>query len=122
MNELLPVFTIPITEQVLRGCIPRESIHDLLACPGGCRRFGHIDMNYLPSLLAYNKENEEYTESCGRNGEEIYGDDIFSVIRQECPPALGRRLVMVYHVFRDGCLADLDAELEQLSMNSRRTP
>ncbi len=44
------------------------------------------------------------------------------VIAQESLPALRRRSASARHVFGDGRLADLDAQLQQFSMDPRRTP
>jgi hypothetical protein len=44
------------------------------------------------------------------------------MIAEECLPALGRRAPPPCHILRDAGLADIDAELEKLSMDSRRAP
>ena len=45
------------------------------------------------------------------------------MIFQECPPHLGRRLGLpTRHQVRNCSLGDLDSQLEQLAMNSGRTP
>src|SRR5260221_10037026 len=48
--------------------------------------------------------------------------DVRCVVTQEGGPALGRRSTSLDHVLRDAGLRDLEAELEQLAMNARRTP
>src|SRR5258707_704392 len=40
----------------------------------------------------------------------------------EGAPPLGRRSTSLHHVLRHARLSDLEAELEQLAMNARRTP
>ena len=79
-------------------------------------------MNDPSPIIAHNKENEKYSECRCRNGEEIHGDDIFSVVLQKCTPGLRWRLVITYHVLRDGGLADSNAEFEQLAVDPRRAP
>src|SRR5260370_19147496 len=44
------------------------------------------------------------------------------MVTQEGAPSLGRRSTSLDHVLRDAGLRDLEAELEQLAMDARRTP
>src|SRR5439155_19129018 len=44
------------------------------------------------------------------------------VIGKERPPVLGRRALVASHVSGHGRLADLEAELQEFAMASRRTP
>jgi len=44
------------------------------------------------------------------------------MISEEGPPSLGRWLSLSWEVLRDGRLGDRDPELEELAVNSRRTP
>jgi hypothetical protein len=60
-------------------------------------------------------------EHC-RNREEVDGNQLFGVIVQECPPSLRWRFWMSNHIFAHRRFGDLDAELKQLAVNSRRSP
>src|SRR5271154_966019 len=44
------------------------------------------------------------------------------MIAEECLPTLRRRAPLPRHILGDAGLADLDAELEKLTMDSRRSP
>ena len=44
------------------------------------------------------------------------------MIAEERLPALGRRAPSLCHVLRDGGLPDLNAELEELTVNPGRAP
>jgi hypothetical protein len=68
------------------------------------------------------QEDVEYAKRRGWNGEEIRGDDILGVVRQERPSTLRGTLSVTNHVLRDRGLADLDSELEEFTMNPRCTP
>ena len=57
-----------------------------------------------------------------RHDEQIHRRDAVSMIAEECLPALGRRTSPPSHILGDAGLADLDAELEQLAMDTRRAP
>jgi pimeloyl-ACP methyl ester carboxylesterase len=62
------------------------------------------------------------TEANGGGNEQVHGGDVRCVVTQEGGPALGRRSTSLDHVLRHAGLSDLEAELEQLAMNARRTP
>ena len=52
---------------------------------------------------------------------EVHRDHIPDVIIEERPPRLGRWLLAPDHVLGDGGFGNLDAQLQQLAMNTRRT-
>jgi hypothetical protein len=60
--------------------------------------------------------------SSRRANEQVHGGDVRRVVTQEGAPSLGWRSTSLDHVLRDARLSDLEAELEQLAMNARRTP
>jgi hypothetical protein len=57
-----------------------------------------------------------------RQDKEIDRRDAVDVIAEKRPPALRRRPRVAAHVPSDRRLGDLEAELEQLTMNTRRAP
>ncbi len=80
------------------------------------------EMHDPPPFVTKYDENEEQSESRGRHDEEVDRRHASDVIFEECSPCLRRRLRMARQVFRYGCLRDFEAELQQLSVNSRRAP
>jgi hypothetical protein len=44
---------------------------------------------------------------------------LLSMILQKCAPSLRRRFAAAHHVFADAALTDVDAELEQLTVDPR---
>ena len=54
--------------------------------------------------------------------EEVDGDQLLGMILQKCAPRLRRRFAVAHHVFADAALSDVDAELEQLTVDSWCTP
>src|SRR5258706_11153378 len=57
-----------------------------------------------------------------RHDEQIHRGDAVGVIVEECLPSLGRRAWPPGHILGHTRLPDFDAELEQLSMDPRRSP
>jgi len=51
--------------------VPREGFGDLLGCPLGCRVRGDTEVNYLPSIVAQDDEDEEDLEGQRGDNKEI---------------------------------------------------
>ena len=72
------------------------------------------------------KEAVEGLKRQCRNGKEVEGGYHFAMVVQKCHPALGVALVSaaleVFEIAGDGRFGDLEAELEQLAVDARRTP
>ena len=68
------------------------------------------------------KEQPERDSEDSAHHEEVHRGDPIGMIAQEGLPALRRRSPLPHHVFRHARLPDIDTELEELSVNPRRTP
>ena len=64
---------------------------------------------------------EQFEANCGSN-EQIHRGDVRCVVTQKSAPSLRGWAASLDHVLRDAGLSDLEAELEQLTMDARRTP
>src|SRR5215468_8571913 len=82
----------------------------------------HIDPDKVSACQPNDDEGIEQVEANGRNNEQVHGADVRRMVTQEGAPPLGRRSTSLNHVLRDTGLSDLEAELEQLAMNARRSP
>ena len=72
--------------------------------------------------MAHDQQPIEKPERDRRNREKVHRRNTVSMIAEECFPALRRRAPSPGHILGDAALADLDAELEQLAMDPRRSP
>src|ERR1700678_2245527 len=70
----------------------------------------------MPSTRPHNQQAVERTKRDCRC------DDAVGMIAKERPPALGRRVSSPGHVLGHAGLSDIDAELEEFSMDPRRSP
>ena len=113
---------ISVANEVLGRLIPREGLGDLLGDPLSCRVGGDVDPNQLASVMRDDHQAIEQPEADGRHDEHIDGTDVRSMIAQEGLPALRRRTASSNHVLGDGRLGDVEPELEQFTVNTRRTP
>ncbi len=83
---------------------------------------GDIEMDDSSAMMSEHDENEEYTQACRGNREEIEGDEISDMVGEERPPSLGWRYAPLRHQPGHGALTEVDAELEELGMDAWRTP
>jgi hypothetical protein len=67
-------------------------------------------------------EDEEDAEASGGHRKEVNRDDVAEVVSEEWPPSLGGLGATLRHEAGDGALGDVDAELEELAVDARRTP
>ena len=83
---------------------------------------GHIEVQNAPPVMGQYQEHVKNLETDGGDSKEVDRDQLLDVILQERAPGLRRRLATAHHVFADAGLADVDAELEQLTVNAGCTP
>src|SRR5229473_3080491 len=76
----------------------------------------------LPSTMPHNQQAVEQTKRDCRYDEQIHRGDAVGMIAKERPPALGRRVSSPGYVLGHAGLSDIDAELEEFSMDPRRSP
>ena len=99
-----------------------ETLAQLLRRPR-CRRTGDDrDVDDAPALVGEKHHDEQDTARRGRDHEEICRHYLSEVIRQRRTPGLRRWSALGTHVLCDGGLTDVDAELEQFTMDPRRAP
>jgi hypothetical protein len=77
-----------------------------------------VDPDKVSACEPDDDQDIEQVEANGRNNEQVHGGDVRCVVTQEGAPSLGRRSTSLDHVLRDAGLSDLEAELEQLAMDT----
>src|SRR5947208_21154 len=65
---------------------------------------------------------EEDVQVSGGNGEEVDRDEVPDMVGEERSPGLRREWAALREQPRDGALGQVDAEFQQLTVDSRRTP
>jgi hypothetical protein len=120
MPEVFAVDPVSIAQEIGRRGVVRESVHDLLGGPVGGGALGHVEVDDAPAMVSEHDEDEEDAQAYGRHHEEIEGDQIADMVGEERPPRLGRRGAPLGKQSGDGALGHIDAELEELTMDSRR--
>src|SRR2546430_3759463 len=124
LHDALPISIDPVlvADQVAWSFTPREGLGNLLRDPFGRRVRCYVDPDKLSTDQPDDDQNIEQVKADGRNHEQVHGRDVRRVVAQEGAPALSGRVRSFGHILGDGRLSDRKAELEQLTMNVRRTP
>ena len=91
LPEHVTVDRVAIAEEVGRGGVVREGVHDLLGRPGSGGMLGDIEVEDAPAVVGEHDEDEQNAQARGGNSEEIDGDEVPDVIGQERAPRLRRR-------------------------------
>jgi hypothetical protein len=105
-----------------RSLIPRECLRDLTCNPFRGRMGCDVDPNKISARQPDDDEDIEQVKPHCWNNKQVHGGDVRYVVTQEGAPSLGRRSISLDHVLRDARLSDLEAELEQLTMDARSSP
>ena len=114
---------VSIPHEISRRAVPRERLGDLARDPlrgWVCRHAKRHPKS--PSVAHNDKTIQEFgmRSSAGQRGRSPRCRQ--DVIAEKRPPALRRWPRVAAHVPSDRRLGDLEAELEQLTMNTRRAP
>src|SRR6267143_1264044 len=91
-------------------------------CPCGASHIMLVEVHNLAAMMQQDDEHVEQTEGRRRHDEEVDGDKVQDVVLEERSPGLRGWLRAARHETRNGPLGNLEAELEQLTMNARGTP
>ena len=113
---------VAVVEEIGWCGVVREGVHDLLGGPVGGGMLGHVKMDDLSAMMNEHDQNEEDAQAYGGNREEVEGDEISDMVVEERPPGLGWRSAPLRHQPGHGSLGHVDAELEELGMDTWRTP
>ena len=88
----------------------------------GAAVHGEPPPGQTPSLVRQHEENVEDLKPDRRHGEEVYGHNRFHMVVKEGPPGLRRWLPTAYQVFAHARFTNLDAEFQQLAVDTRCAP
>src|ERR1700746_1621812 len=109
----LAIGPVPVTNEIAGSLFPPACFRDLICDPFcGCMRGDTKPQNMSPAVPHDQQSIEQAKRDC-RHDEHIHRSDPMSVIAEECPPALRRRVSPPDHVLGHAGLSDIDAELEE---------
>src|SRR5665811_2228415 len=117
LHEDWPVRSVPIPNEVSRRLVPRESLGDLARDPLRSRVFRHAKRQPNSSSMPYDDKTIKHPERDRWKGKKVDRRNAIRMIVQKRPPALRRWQLAAAHISSDCRLSDLEAELEQFTMN-----
>src|ERR1700680_2554539 len=118
----LTIGAVSVTNEVAGSLFAPACFRDLICDPFcGWVRCDAKPQNMSPAVPHDLQSIEQAKRDC-RHDEHIHRSDPVSVVAEERPPALGRRVSSPDHVLGHARLSDIDAELEEFSMDPRRSP
>ncbi len=125
-GELLSICSVAVPDQELGSGVPGEGVDDLLPEPGRRWVRRHVREHKAPALEGQNDEDVEDLEPDRRHCKHVDRDDALGLVAKEGTPGLrtgpsGLRPDL-FEVSRDRPFADVEAQLEQLAVDSRCTP
>src|ERR1700739_541750 len=121
-DKHLTISAVSVTNEIAGSLFPTACFRDLICDPFcGWMRCDAKPQNMSPAVPHDQQSIEQAKRDC-RHDEHIHRSDPVSVIAEECPPALRRRVSSPGHVLGRAGLSDIDAELEEFSMDPRRSP
>src|SRR6202521_404027 len=113
---------IAIADQIVGSPFPAESFRNLICNPFCGRMRCDAEPYDLSSAVPHDQQSIEQRKRDCRHDEKVHRGDAVGMIMEECLPSLGRRASSPGHILGHTRLPDFDAELEQLSMDPRRSP
>src|SRR5208282_2526330 len=113
---------IPIPNEVSRGLVPRESLGDLARDPLRSRVFRHAKRQPNSSSMPYDDKTIENPERDRWKDKKVDRRDAIGMVAQKRAPALRWWPRVAAHMPSDCRLSDIEAELEQFTMNAWCAP
>jgi hypothetical protein len=121
--KVLAVDLVTVAKEMARCGVVRESVDDLLSGPVGRRVLGDVEVDDPSAVMSEDDKNKEHAQACGGDGEEVEGDEVPHMVVEERPPRLRRAgAPPLWHKPRHGALGDVEAELQELAMDSGGAP
>src|SRR5215467_11123153 len=121
-SEVIAKDGIAVAQQVARELVKRERFSQLLSGPLRGWVGSPIAVDNATPVMGQHQKHVKNLETDGGHGKEVDGHQLLPLILQEGAPGLRRRFAAAHHVFAYTGLADVDTELEQLTVNAGCTP
>src|SRR6202165_339611 len=121
-DEDIAIGLIAIADQIVGSPFPAESFRELICHPFCGRMRRDAKPKNLPPAMPHDQQAVEQTKRDCRDDEQIHRRDAVGMIIEKCFPTLGRRASTPGHILGHARLPDIDAELEKLAVDPRRSP
>src|ERR1700716_3034159 len=105
-----------------RRLVPRKGLGNVARDPLSRRMVGHAQQDQTASFMPQDHQDKQQPKVDCRDYKEVHGPDPRRMVTQERLPCLARSGSTLGHVLGNRRLSDLDPELQQFAMNTRRAP
>src|SRR6202035_4554543 len=121
-DEDLTIGAVSVTNEIAGSLFPPACFRDLICDPFCGRMRCDAKPQNMSAAVPHAQQSKERAKRDCRHDEHIHRRDPIRVVAEERPPALGRRVSSPDHVPGHAGLSDINAELEEFSMDPRRSP
>jgi hypothetical protein len=94
-----PVDRVAVAQEISRGGLPGERLHELLGCPLGGGGVGDVDVDDAPPLVRQDHEDEQDLEHDSGHGEEVHRDQAEEMVIEKTAPRRRRGLPPAAQIF-----------------------
>src|SRR6202790_2670447 len=116
-DKNLTIGPIPVTNEIAGSLFPAAGFRDLICDPICGRMRCDAKPQNMSSAVPHDQQSIEQAKRDCRHDEQIHRGDAVGMIVEERLPSLGRRASSPGHILCHTRLADIDAELKQLSVD-----
>src|SRR3954471_18191565 len=122
LDELLAENPVPVAQQITWCRVPGKGLPELMSRPCGGRMRSHGKVQNATAIVGQHQEHIQDLKADRRHRKEIHRHQALDMIVEKCPPSWRRWSSAAEHVFADAGFAHIEAQLEQFTMDARRTP
>src|SRR5262245_28624845 len=83
LSKVIPIYLIPVSQQVTWRLILGNRLHHLLPCPPCRRVLRHVEVNDAAAVMSQHDRYEQHPKADRRHGEEVDRDEILDMVVQE---------------------------------------
>src|SRR6267142_1981248 len=119
-DEDLTIGPIPVTDQVAGSLFPTACFRELICDPFCSGVSCDAKPQNLSSAVPHDQQSIEQAKRDRRHDEQIHRRDAVGMVMKKRLPALRRWPSSLHHILGHAGLSDIDADLEEFSMDPRR--
>src|SRR5258708_39631693 len=118
----LTIGPVQVTNEIAGSLLPTACFRDLICDPFCSGVSCDAEPQNLSSAVPHDQQSIEQAKRDRRHDEQIHRRDAVGMVAKKSLPALRRWPSSLHHILGHARLADIDAELKQLSVDPRRSP
>src|SRR6202030_2240756 len=121
-DKNLAISAVPVTNEIAGSLFPTACFRDLICDPFCSGVSCDVKPQNLSSAVPHDQQSIEQAKRDRRHDEQIHRRDAVGMVMKKRLSAFRRWPSSLHHILGHARLADIDAELKQLSVDPRRSP